>query len=313
MKALNAILLAIIAFCANAAPAPESGGRCVDLFAVLGGGKAAGSAVERLHNDFPTLGISKTRAGYLVASSSRSTSVGTFPELIAVLSRSLEGTHQTDAPLQLYFQGLDRRDAWNIVDSLRIKSGADGRGVEGVALAGGGGDASKPPTAETSTGDDGDRKGPSHHQKTSNGGAGRNFWLAAPFKGLSKRYNWNRAEVTEEGVPTAEARLSDDFDESGYRFGIRVPPSEDEPEARFSVAVFFQRLMQRPRPLASDVAASIRSEVRKESLQRATVQRAARRIIDRVESDFNGAKARADVSDLMIVELDKRGRDRTRG
>jgi hypothetical protein len=202
-------------------------------------------------------------------------------------ARISERSHNdNDSALEIHFQNITKREAWNLISTLRLKVGL----AEIDAFARQPTTASGSPTPPTTVGPN---DLPSEPQ-----------WRAAAFKNLETRYDWTKATVEELPMSTGGAP-SDDFSPAGYSFKITLPPGSG-PEApwQFKLSTYFRKVIKRPG--RTEVRDFIEKELHDDALRIATVRTAARRVIDRINDTYSGARTAIETLDLLIVKIESK-------
>lgn len=271
VRIASSVLLAVLVLSGTTASGEEASRACKDIFA----GVAGQHTVGKIDAEHPEIGIRRTATGYSIRSSAGTQSVDSIPALVAALSVDVARRAEGRQSLELYFQDMDKREALNLVSTLRLRA-AGGTDIEAFAHSRGG--------RAQATADTGEVNNPSG---------------SAFFQPLLRRYDWTRARIQE--VPPASTPMLAGFSPEGYSFRIRVPAGDGSPSTPFKLSVFFKDLLSKPS--SHHVASAVEGALRQETMNNATVQRAAREIIGRIEATFPDSKALIDVADLMIVEL----------
>lgn len=289
--------------------------------------------------DYPSIGVMFSRDVYYLQTPAGVQKVGTRPELETFVLGALSKHASENRAAEIYLQGFNGSDAFNFVQSLRLRA-ANERWTGDldaysrqdavalptpVALAGNNHGGKPPPgTGGTSAAAEDPRGSPLPSSGNGNGGDGSgdppgsdprkptdDLWKAA-FVKLNERYNWSRAEVLEDTRPP-QVSPSANFEPKPTAFLVRLPNNTDSSKPagtatgsrpaialQFSVLTFFKR--GSARPPSSDVEKVIEAALHDENLRRATVQRAAREVVRNLDRTFLDSKsAIPDVLNMMIV------------
>jgi hypothetical protein len=306
------VVLAVLLATGITGRAALANDKCSEIF-------AGGLAAEVADAKHPSVGVIYAGQAYYLQTPGATRKVATRPDLEALLLASLASQATGKTSIEIYFQGLNHRDAFNLISTIRLKSTVESGRIEAyaaentppppTAASGGNGNGEPPGTGNASParapgpgpkpgGGGVDSGGGADGGKETDDAGETRPWLAA-FPRLNSRYDWRRAEVREESRPRRFTPPAD-FDPLPTAFSVVIPIAE---KPRFSVLTFFKK--DAVRAPSEAIATSIKAVLRDEDLRRATVQRAAREVIRRLDRDHADSKSVVrDTLDMMIVLID---------
>jgi hypothetical protein len=285
--------------------------------------------IQNFARNYPSVGILSGAGQYTLFTANGKQTASSIPDLKLLLGAAI-GAHAVGKALEIYFQGVHPQTAWDLLSSVRLDSANPAKKPEAYVLApasspggGGGGDGGdgRGTLSAPADGDDPSHseikmspesvphqngEGPPKEPGPPNGSPAdegpSDPWRAAlPFKRLEQRYDWRRAEVTPQPALTSASFISPPpgYDPSGYSFTVTVPPTTKEPGTHFDVFVLFKRMFVKPS--LADAGNAIEAALHDDSMRRATVRRATRKVINRLDQEYNASKAFVKAFDLIIV------------